>query len=79
VDEDGCPATQDAVPRAGHNRMDVHLRRGGLQPGSDAQSEGADCLKHLPEWIHRHFDVVNLLPKRSSAAPKPFSNSKKVA
>ena len=76
LDEDGCLATQDAVPGSGQGRMDVHLGRSGLQPGSDAQSDGAACLK--PSWqrIHGHFEVVNLPAQRSSA---PFSNSENIA
>ena len=55
--------------------MDVHLRRGSLRSGSDAELDGAARLKQRRRRIHGHFEVVNLLAEPSSARPKLFSNS----
>ena len=38
LDEDGGIATQNAIPRAGANGLDVYACSGGIQPGEDAQS-----------------------------------------
>jgi hypothetical protein len=43
--EDGCSTAQDQIPGTGSSRLDVHLCSGGLQSGSNAKSDGADCLR----------------------------------
>jgi hypothetical protein len=50
--------------------MDVHLRRGSLQSGSDAESDGAACLNQRRQPIHGHVEVVNLLAEGSSGRAK---------
>jgi hypothetical protein len=42
-------AARDAIPGTGSGGMDVHLRGCGLQPGSDAKPDGADCLRAAGE------------------------------
>ncbi len=43
--EDGSSTAQDQIPGAGPSRMDVHLRGGGIQPGSDAKPDGTGWLR----------------------------------
>src|ERR1022692_1761633 len=45
LDQDRSRLAQDQASRAEASRLDVHLRTGGLQPGSVAESHARGCLR----------------------------------
>ncbi len=69
------PGSPRTIQRPGQSRMDVHLPGSRTQHGSDAQSDGAACMKtraprsHGPSGSSIHWQ--NTYP----AVPKMFSTS----
>lgn len=70
LDEDGWAAAQGAPSRRGTSRVDVHLRRRGVQPSTHVHADGNGMSTGEGREVESVFDLAAYAPPRNSKPRK---------